>query len=99
MPRSMPLPEKAALKAAVRVAVEEMLAAGVEPTEMQLRKRFPTRGRFTLAWLRDELADEGLIDWEPTEPPERGYLPDAREIRKRAIRVRFGLPLPEETRP
>jgi hypothetical protein len=96
MPYSMPPHERNALKAAVRIVVEELLAAGVEPTGWQLRRRFPTHGPFTLVELRDELADEGLIDWEPDEPPETGYLPDEREIRVRAFRVRFGLPLPEE---
>jgi hypothetical protein len=100
MPYSMPPHERNTLKARVRVAVERLLLAGIEPTGWQLRRRFPGHGPFTLAELRDELADEGLIDWEADDADEEtGYLPDAREIRVRAFRVRFGLPLPEEVSP
>jgi hypothetical protein len=98
MPYSMPPHERAVLKAAVRIVVEELLAAGIEPTGWQLRRRFPGHGPFTLIELRDELADAGLIDWELSDERETGYLPDAREIRVRAFRVRYGLPLPEEVR-
>jgi hypothetical protein len=99
MPYTMPPHERAELKARVRVVVEELLADGIEPTGWQLRRRFPGHGPFTLVELRDELADAGLIDWELPDERETGYLPDAKEIRIRAFRVRFGLPLPEEVRP
>ena len=62
---------RAAFKAEVRAVVAGLVAAGIEPTGNRLQKIFPGRGNYSLCVLRDELADEGLVDWEPDEAPDR----------------------------